>query len=126
MTLLKKIQVDPLLPLVAEVVDGILSTGQVVTPLDVLLRLEILDQEQVEVWRRGGVPYLERVITSGLSRVGRLLRLVREHSLRLGLQPKRGKYLRAGKGPHRQLRFSKGGDEESELRYATHFVRPQA
>ncbi len=123
MTSLKKTQLDPLLPLVAEVVDEILSAGAVVAPLDVLLRLEIVDKEQVETWRRGGIPYLERAITSGLSRVGRVLRLVREQCLALGLEPTRGKYLRAGKGPHRQLRFSKRGSEEFELSYATHFVR---
>jgi len=125
MTLLKKTQVDPLLPLVAEVVNEILSAGSVVAPLDVLLRLELVEKEQVETWRRGGLPYLERAITSGLSRVGRVLRLVREHCLALGLQPTRGRYLRAGKGAHRQLRFSKRGAEESELSYATHFVRPK-
>ena len=125
MTLLKKTQVDPLLPLVAEVVDEILSAGEVVAPLDVLLRLEIIDQQQVDTWRRGGIPYLERAITSGLSRVGRVLRLVREHCLALGLKPTRGKYLRPGKGPNRQLRFSKRSGDEFELGYATHFVRPK-
>ena len=125
MTLLKKTQADPLLPLVAEVVAEILGAGNVVAPLDVLLRLEIVEKEQIEAWRRGGVPYLERAITAGLSRVGRVLRLIREHCLTLGLQPTRGKYLRSGKGPHRQLRFSKRGDDESELDYVTHFVRPK-
>jgi hypothetical protein len=125
MTLLKKTQIDPLLPLVAEVVAEILGASNVVAPLDVLLRLEIIEKEQVDAWRRGGVPYLERAITSGLSRVGRVLRLVREHCLALELQPTRGKYLRTGKGGRRQLRFSKRGDEESELGYATHFVRPK-
>jgi hypothetical protein len=121
--LLKKTQADPLLPLVTEVIGEILSKANMVAPLDVLLRLEIIEQEQVEAWRRGAVPYLERAITSGLSRVGRVLRLVHEHCLALELQPKRGKYLRTGKGAHRQLRFSKRGDEESELGYLTHFVR---
>lgn len=114
---------DPLLPLVAEVVADILAGGDVVAPLDVLARLEILDDDLVETWRRGGVPYLERGITRGLSRVARLLRLVREHSLALGLEPVPGKYLRRGKGPNRRLRFSKRGDPASELAYATHFVR---
>jgi len=114
------------MPLVAEVIGEILKTGEVVTPLDVLVRLEVVDADQVESWRRGGFPYLERAITSGLSRVTRLLRLVREHALSLGLEPTRGKYLRPGKGANRRLRFSKRGDEESELAYATHFVRRKA
>jgi len=77
--LLKKTPLDPLMPLVTEVVAEILSAGNVVAPLDVLLRLEIVDKDQVETWRRGGLAYLERAITSGLSRVSRVLRLVREH-----------------------------------------------
>jgi hypothetical protein len=123
MTLLENSRADPLLPLVAEVVSEILKSGNVVTPLDVLLRLEIIDAEQIETWRRGGLPYLERAITSGLSRVNRLLRLVREHALSLGLEPTRGKYFRTGKGAKRRLRFSKRGDDESEQAYATHYVR---
>jgi len=111
------------MPLVTEVVAEILSAGNVVAPLDVLLRLEIVDKDQVETWRRGGLAYLERAITSGLSRVNRVLRLVREHCLALGLEPIRGKYFRTGKGARRPLRFSKSGADESELSYATHFVR---
>jgi hypothetical protein len=114
---------DPLLLLVSEVVSEILATGDVVTPLDVLLRLEVIDPEAVETWRRGGLPYLERGITSGLSRVARLLRLTCEHALALGLKAVPGKYLRRGKGPNRRLRFSKRGDQESERAYTTHFVR---
>jgi hypothetical protein len=116
-------KLDPLLPLVAEVVSEILSAGDVVAPLDVLVRLEVIDTEQVETWRRGGVPYLERAIVSGLSRVSRLLRLVAEHSLALGLTPAVGKYLRRGSGANRRLRFSKRGDAASEAAYATHYLR---
>jgi hypothetical protein len=114
---------DPLAPLVAEVVDEILATGDVVAPVDVLVRLELIEPDQVEAWRSGGLPYLERGITSGLSRVARFLRLVAERARALGLEPAPGKYLRRGKGPNRRLRFSKRGDRESELSYATHFVR---
>jgi hypothetical protein len=117
---------DPLLPLVSEVVAEILAAGDVVAPLEVLVRLEVIDPEQVATWRRGGLPYLERGITSGLSRVARFLRLIGEHSLSLGLKPVPAKYLRPGKGPNRRLRFSKRGDQESERVYATHFVREKA
>jgi hypothetical protein len=116
---------DPLLPLVAEVVSEILEAGDVVAPLDVLLRLEIIDSAQVELWRRGGLPYLERGITAGLSRVSRILRLVAEHSRAIGLEPAAGKYLRRGTGPNRRLRFSKRGDAASERAYTQHFIRPR-
>jgi hypothetical protein len=115
-----------MMPLVAEVVAEILKTGGVLAPLDVLVRLEIIEPEQVELWRRGGLPYLERGIKSGLSRVGRLLRLVDEHARSLGLEPVQGKYLRRGSGPNRRLRFSKRGDQASEAAYSRHFVRPKS
>lgn len=114
---------DPLMPLVAEVVAEILETGSVVAPLDVLVRLELVPPDQVEKWRDGDLPYLERGVTAGLARVSRFLRLLAEHSRAIGLAPAPGKYLRRGKGPKRKLRFSKRGDQESELSYSTHFVR---
>jgi hypothetical protein len=121
--ILETTRLDPLMPLVAEVVTEILAGGNVVAPLDVLVRLEIIEPDQVELWRRGGLPYLERGITTGLSRASRVLRLVSEHALALGLQPSPGKYLRRGKGANRRLRFSKRGDADSEQAYATHFIR---
>jgi hypothetical protein len=110
---------DPMLPLVVEVVSEILESTPIVTPLEVLQRLEAVDPEQVERWRKGQLPYLERGITAGLSRVARLLRLLREHALSIGLTATPGKY-------PRRLRFSKRGDAESEQAYSTHFARPKS
>jgi len=126
MTSPEKPKLDPLMPLVAEVVTEILEAGDVVAPLDVLVRLEIIEPDQVEAWRGGGLPYLERGITTGLSRVGRLLRLIGEHSQAIGLKAVPAKYWRRGKGTKRPLRFSKRGDADSEQAYATHFVRHKA
>jgi len=114
-------KLDPLQPVVAEVVAEILSEGALVAPLEVLLRLEVIEPAQVEAWRAGGMPYLERGITVGLSRVSRLLRLVREHCLSLGLTGVPVKYKRKGK--KQALRFSKRGDTDSEQAYCTHYVR---
>jgi len=114
-------KLDPLQPVVAEVIAEILSKGAVVAPLEVLLRLEVIEPDQVEAWRAGGMPYLERSITAGLSRVSRLLRLVREYCLSLGLTATPAKYRRKGK--KQPLRFSKRGDPDSEQVYCTHYVR---
>lgn len=116
-------KLDPLQPLVAEIVSDVLATGDTVTPLDVLMRLEVVDSDQVEAWRSGTLPYLERGVTTGLARVARILRVLQAHCLALGLHPTPGKYRRRGKGPNQKLRFSKRGDAESELAYVTHFVR---
>jgi hypothetical protein len=117
------IKPDALMLKVGAVVDELLTARGELTPLDVLLTLEIVDPDAVDAWRSGGLPYLERGMTTGLSRAARVLRLVHEHARLLGLTSVPGKYLRRGKGPKRRLRFSKRGDQESERLYASHFVR---
>jgi hypothetical protein len=114
---------DALMPLVVEAMGELLEQHGEVTPLEVLLTLEMVEPDVVESWQKGGLPYLERGITAGLARVTRVLRLVQEHALALGLTPVTGKYFRKGKGPGRKLRFSKRGDAESERLYLSHFVR---
>ena len=115
---------DPLIPLVVEVLDELLAASEVVTCVDVLVRLEILTAEQVSAWRRGQLPYLERGITAGLNKVGRILRVLDSEARAKGLTPSAGRYFRSGKGPKRRLRFSKSGDSESEASYARHYQRP--
>ena len=114
---------DALTLAVSEVIDELLSASDELAPLDVLLALEIVDAEQVELWRRGGLPYLERAIVSGLARVARILRIVEQQAQARGLKPKLARYSKRGKGPRRALRFSKRGDAESERAYTTHFVK---
>lgn len=115
--------VDPLTPVVVEVIDEVLKSGDVVAPIDVLVRLEILTAEQCAAWRRGQLAYLERGITAGLSKVARILRILETEALARGLSPIAGKYQRSGKGPNRRLRFSKRGDAATEASYARHYVR---
>jgi hypothetical protein len=67
--------------------EDILRRGNVVMPVDVLVGMGLLTQHHLEDWRRGRVPYLERVINCNLSRLGRLLRIVRFHAHDLNLRP---------------------------------------
>ena len=115
---------DPVYPRVACAVDGLLDRGTVVTPVDVLIGMGLLTREQLENWRRGRVPYLERVINCNLTCLSRLLRILRFHAHDLNLKPSRTAYMRWGKGPKQRLRFTKTGDPKIEEAYATHFVWP--
>ena len=115
---------DPLYPKVARAVNGILEGGNVVTPVDVLVGMALLTREHLEDWRRGRVPFLERVINCNLMRLGRLLRILRFHAHDLNLKPSWTAYMRWGKGPKQRLRFTKTGDPKLEEAYATHFVWP--
>jgi hypothetical protein len=90
----------------------------------VLIGMDLLKPDQLEQWRRGQVPYLERVIAGNLSRLSRLLRILRFHAHDLNLRPSATVYMRRGKGARQRLRFTKSGDARLEEAYATHFVWP--
>jgi hypothetical protein len=115
---------DPLFPRIEHVVGTILEKGKVVTPIDVLIGMQLLKQDDLEQWRCGRVPYLEQVITCNLTRLSRLLRILRFHVHDLKLVPSMTVYLRHGRGPKRLLRFTKTDDVKLEKAYATHFVWP--
>jgi hypothetical protein len=66
----------------------------------------------------------ERVIAGNLTRLSRLLRILRFHVHDLNLKPSLTVYMRFGKGPKQRLRFTKSGDAKLEEAYATHFVWP--
>ena len=115
---------DPMFRRIECVVTDLLTKGNVVAPVDVLVGMGLLCPEHLNNWRRGRVPYLERVINCNLTRLSRLLRLLRFHADDLNLKPSATIYKRYGKGPKLRLRFSKTGDAGLEAAYATHFVWP--
>lgn len=115
---------DPLYPRIARAVEQILAGGKVVAPVDVLVRMGLLAPERLEAWRRGRVPYLEKVIDCNLTRLSRLLRVLRFHAHDLKLVPSVTVYKRWGKGPKQRLRFTKTGDPKLEEAYGRHFVWP--
>jgi hypothetical protein len=114
---------DPMFPRIERAVAEQLAEGNVVAPVDVLVGMGLLRTDHLEDWRRGRIAYLERVITCNLSRVSRLLRIMRFHAHDLDLEPSFTVYNRHGKGPRQLLRFSKTGYANLDSAYATHFVR---
>jgi hypothetical protein len=115
---------DPLYPRIVRAVDQILARGKVVAPVDVLIGMSLLAPERLEDWRRGRVPYLERVISGNLTRLSRLLRIFRFHAHDLNLVPSITVYTRWSKGPKKRLRFTKNADPKLEESYSRHFVWP--
>jgi hypothetical protein len=115
---------DPLFPRMARAVDAILRSGKVVAPVDVLVGMGLLTPEHLEDWRRGRVPYLERVINCNLARLSRVLRILPFYAHDLNLVPSITVYMRWGKGPKHRLRFSKTGEPKIEEAYSRHFVWP--
>ena len=115
---------SPLYPRIVRAVARLLARGKVVAPVDVLVEMDRLTPKALEDWRRGRVPYLEKVISGNLSRLSRLLRILRFHAHDLKLVPSTTVYMRWGKGPKRRLRFTKTGDPRIEEAYSRHFVWP--
>ena len=114
---------DPLFPKIERAVASILAKGKVVAPVDVLVEMQLLAPDKLKDWRSGRVPHLERVINCNLTRLSRLLRILRFHAHDLNLKPSHTVYCRHGKGPKQVLRFTKTGDANIEAAYARHFVR---
>ena len=115
---------DPLFPKISRVVEIILEKDKVVRPIDVLIGMQLLSRDDLEAWRHGRMPYLEKVIDCNLTRLSRLLRILRFHVHDLNLVPSATAYTRHGSGPKRQLRFTRTGDAKLERAYATHFIWP--
>ncbi len=78
----------------------------------------LLHTEDLTKWKRGGTPYLERVVRCNLSRASAILRILRFHAHDLNLSPSITKYMHRNSA----LRFSKTGDPLIEEAYARHFV----
>ena len=115
---------DPMFQRIERVVAALLERGNAVAPVDVLVAMGLLRSDHLEAWRLGQVPYLEKVIAANLSRLSRMLRILRFHAHDLNLEPSATAYMRRGKRPRQKLRFTKSGDPRIEAAYATHFVWP--
>ncbi|MCP3868699.1 MAG: hypothetical protein GY703_11505 [Gammaproteobacteria bacterium] len=115
---------DRLYPRVAQAVGELLAKGNVVAPVDVLVYMELLKPKYLEDWRRGRVPYLEKVIDCNLNCLSKLLRILRFYAHDMKLVPSATAYMRWGKGPKQRVLFTKTGDPQLEEAYARHFVWP--
>lgn len=101
-------------------VGKILARQRYASPIEVFVEMGLLLADDLVRWRRGQVPYLERVIRCNLPRAGRILRVLRFHAHDLNLKPSMTCYLQSK--CKRPLRFSKSGEHLIEEAYARHFV----
>jgi hypothetical protein len=95
-----------------------------VSPIDVLIGLGWLDMGRVERWRRGEIPYLERVVEANLPRISVAMKAFRSWAADRGLKASETAYLRRAP-PRQSLGFSRSGRPEIEKLYRTHWVAPQ-
>ena len=113
-------------PRVVKAIARILAYSDVVTPVDVLIEMGNLAKKNHDSWRKGQVPYLERVFEGNLSKASRILRIIGFHMHDLNMVPRRTVYRRKSKGKKHLLRFSKSGNKKLEEDYTTHYVWNQS
>jgi hypothetical protein len=109
---------------IVKATEDLLREKGFVSPIELFIRMELLSPVSVEDWRRGRIPYLERVIQCNLSKTSRILRILRMHAHDLDLQPVLTVYKRWTMGPRTLLQFSKTGNRAVEDAYARHFLPP--
>lgn len=109
---------------IVKATEDLLRERGFVAPVELFIWMELLSAESVKDWRRGRVPYLERVIRCNLGKASRILRILRMHAHDLDLQPRLTVYKRWTRGPRTLLRFSKTGERGLEDAYACHFLSP--
>ena len=115
--------VDKYYPKVVKAVDTELKSQNFVAPIRVFVSMGLLDVQDIDNWRKGQVPYLERVVKCNLAKAGRILRILRFHAHDLKLKPSVTVYRRETSGGKIPLRFSKSGERNIEEAYSRHFVK---
>jgi hypothetical protein len=117
---------DKYYPRVVRAVARVLATSDIVAPVDILIEMGNLLKRNYEAWRKGQVPYLERVFEGNLSKANRILRIIGFHVHDLNMVPRITHYHQWGKGKKRALRFSKTGNKKIEEAYSRHYLWNQS
>ena len=108
---------------VTKAVHECLKQKDFITPVDILIKTEHLTEENYNNWRVGKIPYLEKVINCNLSKINRILRILKNHSIDRGLKPSNTIYKKWGKGIKKLLQFSKTSNPLLEELYSTHYIK---
>ncbi len=116
---------DDLVRQMREASAALLEEKGYISFVDVLMRMEKLTKADYDAWRFGRTSCLESVIAVNLAKISHLLRAFQQHARAGGLRSSKTAYLTWGKGPKRQLRFSKSGAPNIEDAYAAHFLKPR-
>ena len=93
-----------------------------VSSVDVLMRLDYLSKGDYEAWRFGKISYLEKACQVNLSKLSLINKTIRKIANDLDLKKSWTEYNQYGKSENRRLRFSKSGNKDIEVAYATHYV----
>jgi len=90
--------------------------------IDILHKLDILSKAQINDWRFGKIPYLEKVCSKNLGTLTFINKTIKQIAKDKKLKPSWTAYNKFGKGVKSRLIFSKTKDENIENAYATHYI----
>lgn len=93
-----------------------------IAPVDLFMKMQILSKKDYEDWRMGRIPYLEKACKVNLSKMSCIMNELRSYGSKNKLKASFTAYKKWGKGPQKDLRFSKTGAINIEKAYSTHLV----
>lgn len=104
--------------------EAALYRQQYVSPIDVFVGMGLLQPIHVQEWRKGKIPYLEKVIQGNLSKISFTMQCFRKWAIAKNLKPSKTVYLVRTKGPKKEAQFSTSDDPSIEEAYRTHYISP--
>ena len=104
--------------------EQILSRQYYVSAIDLFVGIGLLQSSQVQEWRKGKIPYLEKTIQGNLIKISYAMKCFRRWAAHKSLKPSQTAYLTHTKKDKRALQFSKSGNPKIEHSYRTHYVSP--
>jgi len=93
--------------------------------VDLFQKLGYLSKHDYEKWRKGQVPYLEKVVQVNLKKISFIMKTVVKNSRNGKLKESWTSYKKWGKGPKQELIFTRRRNPYIEKTYSTHFLKPQ-
>ena len=103
---------------VASVAGEAISKKNYVSVIDLFLGMGWLTQANLADWKKGKVPFLEKVITANLKKISRTMKEFKAWAVHSKLKASTTVY----KHKNYRLRFSKKGELNIENAYSTHYV----
>jgi hypothetical protein len=106
---------------VVSAAEATLAEKNVVSAIDVLMRIGWLTQARLDEWRQGRLRYLEAGISANLHKISAAMAMFRRWARGRKLSPSETAYVSRTRDRH-PLRFSVSGDRAIERAYRTHWV----
>lgn len=107
---------------ILKISDQLIADKGFICSIDILCELNYLNKAQINDWRFGRIPYLEKVCGKNLGTLTFINKTIKEIAKDKNLKPSWTAFNKFGKGVKSRLIFSKTKDENIEYNYATHYI----